>query len=228
VKCALYIRVSTSDQNPELQSRELGEYAGRQSWPIVETYQDTVSGSKTSRPALNQFMADARARKFDCVLCWKLDRFGRSLVDCLTNIQILDNCGVRFIAVTQALDTDQRNPASRFLLHVLGAAAEFERSLIAERTQAGRKRYREDYDNGKVGSSTHSRSGKDLAPHRPRKVFDRDRVLQLHGEGLSLRQIAGQLHIGVGTVSRTLAERSKSTRLERGNPVLREAELLES
>ncbi len=69
-------------------------------------------------------MLDGRARKFDCLLVWKLDRCGRSLVDCLENIRTLeDNC-IRLIAVTQGLNTDQRNPASRFLLHVLGAAAE--------------------------------------------------------------------------------------------------------
>jgi DNA invertase Pin-like site-specific DNA recombinase len=68
-------------------------------------------------------MDDARARKLDLVLCWKLDRFGRSLLDCLANLRELDSHGVRFIATTQALDTDNRNPASRFLLHVLGAAA---------------------------------------------------------------------------------------------------------
>ena len=76
-------------------------------------------------------------------MVWKLDRFGRSLVDCLNNIQELERCRVKFIAVTQNLDTDEKNPASRFLLHVLGAAAEFERSLIRERTLAGQIRYAE-------------------------------------------------------------------------------------
>ena len=102
----------------------------------VDTYQDAISGAKTNR--LNRLMADALARTSDCLLVWKLDRFGRSLVDCLNNIRTLENHGVRFIAVTQGLDTDQRNPASRFLLHVLGAAAEFERALIRERTRRSR------------------------------------------------------------------------------------------
>jgi DNA invertase Pin-like site-specific DNA recombinase len=82
---------------------------------------------------------------------WKLDRFGRSLVDCLNNIKTLEENGVRFIAVTQGLDTDLQNPASRFLLHVLGAAAEFERSSMRERTQAGQARYRQDFESGKMG-----------------------------------------------------------------------------
>jgi DNA invertase Pin-like site-specific DNA recombinase len=86
-------------------------------------------------------MSDTRARKLDCLLVWKLNRFGRSLVDCLNHIRTLEENGVRFIAVTEGLDTDLRNSASRLLLHVLGAAAEFERALIRERTQAGQARY---------------------------------------------------------------------------------------
>jgi DNA invertase Pin-like site-specific DNA recombinase len=93
-------------------------------------------------------------------------------VDCLNNIKILEENGIRFIAVTQGLDTDLQNPASRLLLHVLGAAAEFERALIRERTQAGRARYKRDFESGKVGRTVYSRSGRNMAPHRPRRVFD--------------------------------------------------------
>ena len=145
MKVAIYVRVSTADQNQELQLRELQDYAIRHQWEIVQIYQDTISGSSVSRPGLNQLMEDARARKLDIALCWKLDRFGRSLLDCLANLRELDLHGVRFIATTQALDTDNRNPASKFLLQVLGAAAEFERELIRERSKAGRSRYLQDY-----------------------------------------------------------------------------------
>ena len=156
-------------------------------------------------------MEDASARKFEILLVWKLDRFGRSLVDCLNNIQELERCRVRFIAVTQNLDTDQQNPASRFLLHVLGAAAEFERSLIRERTLAGRQRYRHEYAAGKVGKTVYSRSGKNLPPHRPKKIFNRDSVAVLRAQGLSIRAIATRLGVGVGTVARTLQSRAKSS-----------------
>jgi len=193
VKAALYVRVSTSDQNCELQIRDLREYVDRQGWEISDTYQDIISGAKFRRRELNRLMDHARARKFDCLLVWKLDRFGRSLVDCLNNIQSLEGYGIRFIAVTQGLDTDQRNPASRLLLHVLGAAAEFERSLILERTRAGQLRYRQDFESGRVGSTVRSRSGKNLAPHRPRKIFDRLEVFELRRQGLPMRQIAERL-----------------------------------
>ena len=111
-------------------------------------------------------------------------------MDCLNNLQALERYGVRFIAATQGLDTDHNNPVSRFMLQVLGAAAEFERSLILERSQAGQLRYRRDFEAGKVGKTVRSRSGKDLPPHRPKKIFDRQEVVRLRQKGLSLRQIA--------------------------------------
>ena len=205
-----YVRISTPEQNPELQLRELQDYATRQGWELADAYQDVGSGSNACRPGLDRLMEDAREGRFKVVLVWKLDRFGRSLVDCLKNIELLEGCGIRFIAVTQGLDTDHKNPASRFLLQVLGAAAEFERSLILERVQAGQARYRQDYQAGRVGRTVHSRSGKDLPAHRPRKIFDREKVVRLRQDGLSLRQIADTIGIGLATVSRTLQERSKS------------------
>jgi DNA invertase Pin-like site-specific DNA recombinase len=211
MKVRAYVRVSTAEQNCDLQSRELHEYAEKQGWQIVEVYQDVDSGAKAGRTALNQLLLDTRARKLDCLLVWKLDRFGRSVVDCLNHIRTLEEHGVRFIAVTQGLDTDVQNPASRFLLHVLGAAAEFERALIRERTQAGRARYKRDFESGKVGRTVYSRSGRNLPPHRPSRVFDRDEVLRLRRQGWSYRQIAKSLGLGLGTVIRTLQPCSKSS-----------------
>jgi putative DNA-invertase from lambdoid prophage Rac len=94
---------------------------------------------------------------------------------------------------------------------ILMAAAEFERELIRERSQAGLKRYRQDYGAGRVGKTVYSRSGKNLAPHRPKKVFDREEVVRLRNQGRSYRQIAESLALGVGTVVRTLRERSRDS-----------------
>ena len=189
MRAACYIRVSTAEQNSALQVAELRQYITARGWELVAAYEDTMSGSKSGRPGLNRMMADARARKIDAVCCWKLDRFGRSLVDCLNNIQTLESCGVRFIAITQGLDTDQQNPASRFLLHVLGAAAEFERSLIQERVSAGMRAAK--------------KAGKAMG--RPRRIFNRDAVSELRRKGVSIASISQQLGIGVGTVARSLA-----------------------
>ncbi len=202
----------------DIQVRELTDYCQRQGWDLTHTYTDVISGAKVKRPGLDQLMADARLRQFDCVLVWKLDRFGRSLVDCLNNIQALEPCGIRILVVTQGLGTDHRNPASRFLLQILGAAAEFERSLIVESSQVGQAKYRQAYEAGKVGigKAIQSHSGKNQPPHRPKKVFDRQRVLELRRKGVSMRGIARRIGIGLGTVSRTLDERSGS-QLEPGD-----------
>jgi putative DNA-invertase from lambdoid prophage Rac len=203
VKAAIYARVSTTDQNCELQLTALREYITRHGWENAGEYKDTGwSGAKANRPELNRLMDDAGERKFDVVICWKLDRFGRSLLNCKTALQQLQSKGVRFIATSQNIDTDESNPAARFLLHVIMAAAEFERELIRERAQAGLKRYRHDYDAGRVGKEVHSRSGKDLPPGRPKQVFDRQMVAELRAQGLSFRQIASRLNLKQTTVRR--------------------------
>jgi len=203
MKAAIYARVSTTDQNCELQLAELREYIRHHGWEKAAEYVDTGwIGAKASRPEFDRLMRDAAQRKFDAILCWKLDRFGRSLLHC--NLQELQAHGVRFIATSQNIDTDESNPASRFLLHILMAAAEFERELIRERSMAGLPRYRGQYASSKVGKEVHRRSGKDLPVGRPWKTFDRYQVVQLRARGFSYRQIAQKMEIGEGTVRRGL------------------------
>ena len=98
MKAAIYARVSTADQHNAIQVRELTDYVQRRGWELSGVYQDQISGAKASRPGLDKLMADARQRRFDVALVWKLDRFGRSLVHCVSGIQELASMGVRFIA----------------------------------------------------------------------------------------------------------------------------------
>jgi DNA invertase Pin-like site-specific DNA recombinase len=189
VKAAIYCRVSTTDQRNEIQIRELSEYVERRGWELAGVYQDQMSGAKARRPGLDALMADARLHKFDAVLVLKLDRFGRSLVNCVAGIQELTAAGVRFIAVSQGLDTDAANPTSRLLLHILAAVAEYERELIRERVAAGMK-------NAKAKGT---RIG------RPRCVFDRQRAQDMREQGMSYPAIARVLGVGYGTVVRGLA-----------------------
>ena len=205
MRAAIYARVSTTDQNCELQLNELREYIKRHGWESVGEYVDSGwSGAKASRPEFDRLMQDAGKRRFEVVLVWKLDRFGRSVLNCKTALQQLKACGVRFIVTSQNIDTDESNPAAGFQLNMLIAVAEFERELIRERTAAGLKRYRQDYGAGKVGKESRSRSGKNLPVGRPRRVFDRERVAELRAQGLSPRQIASRLGLGEGTVRRVL------------------------
>jgi DNA invertase Pin-like site-specific DNA recombinase len=142
MRVALYARVSTlNGQNPETQLIELREYAGRREWQITDEYIDRgVSGSKDSRPSLNRLMAQAQQRRFDAILVWKLDRFGRSLKHLVTAIAELEALGVAFVSLKD--NWDLATPSGRLMFQIVGAMAEFERELICERIRAGMKRRR--------------------------------------------------------------------------------------
>ncbi len=137
MRCAIYARVSTSDQNNQMQVAELKRYAKSRGWKAVASYEDKISGAKQNRPALDRLMQDARERRFDIVIVWKLDRFGRSLIHLVNAVLELESLGIRFIATTQGIDTDESNPMAKLLLHIMAAFAEFERSMIRERINAG-------------------------------------------------------------------------------------------
>jgi putative DNA-invertase from lambdoid prophage Rac len=203
---AIYVRVSTGHQHDELQFTDLREYVARMGWDILE-YAEKAS-SVRKRPELARLMADAKLRRFDAVIVWKLDRFARSLPDLLNNVRSLDAAGIRFMCLTQNIDTDQRNPVSRLTLSILGAVAEFERDIIVERVKAGVAQYKRDYTAGKVGKDKgrRSRSGKDLAPWRPKRIFRRDEALALRAQGMSYRAIGARMGIPFTTVASALKE----------------------
>lgn len=210
-RIALYARVSTSrcekcgrrslvhdavdheykGQDTELQLRELREYAATRGWTITEAYTDTVTGSKDSRPGLNRLMADAKKRHFDSVLVWKLDRFGRSLRHLVNALAELEALGVSFISLRDNLDLG--TPSGRLMFQIIGAMAEFERSLIQERVCAGLR-------NAKA-------KGRRLG--RPRVVVDKAEVMALRDSGASWRTIAKKTGVGLGTVHRIAQARSK-------------------
>ncbi len=189
-RIALYARVSTrNNQDPEMQLAELREYAGRRAWQIVEEYVDQgVSGCKESRPALNRLMSDAHRRQFDAVLVWKIDRFGRSLKHLVNALADLAALGVAFISLRDNLDLS--TPSGRLMFQIIGAMAEFERSLIQERVKAGLRAARN--------------KGRMLG--RPRRIVDAARIAALRAQGASWRAIACDLGVGEGTVRRACAK----------------------
>jgi putative DNA-invertase from lambdoid prophage Rac len=197
---AIYARVSTEDQRCDMQLTELREYAARMGWQVVEYVEKASGKANAPRPVQKRLFADARLRKFDVVLVWKLDRFGRSTSDLLSNIQALDQSDIRFIAPGQGIDTDKRNPMSKLIMHIMAAFAEFERDLIVERVKAGVAEYQAAWRKGKVGKEVHSKSGKDLPSGRPKRIFRRDQVNALRKQGLSWRAIAKQLSLPVSTI----------------------------
>ena len=190
LRVALYARVSTlNGQHPEMQLNELREFASRREWSVIGEYVDEgVSGSKESRPALNRLMADAHRRRFDAVLVWKIDRFGRSLKHLVNAPADLDAYEVAFISLRDNLDLT--TPTGRLMFQVIGAMAEFELSLTKERVRCG-------LDNARA-------NGKQLG--RPRRVVDRNTILRMKAEGVSLRDIATAVGLGYGTVRSRLQQ----------------------
>lgn len=206
MNCAIYARVSTADQTCALQLTELRTYIQARGWEPAGEYVDTGwSGSKASRPQLDRLMQDARLRKVDCILVWKLDRWGRSVSHLVASLQELAGLGVRWIAVTQNLDTDVHNPVGTLLMHMLAAVAEFERSMIQERVKAGVKEYARAFGAGQIGKSRNSHSGKNLPAGRPKKIFRRDEAAKLRELGHSWRAIAKHLGISATTIRDALS-----------------------
>ncbi|MFK7848500.1 MAG: recombinase family protein [Rhodothermales bacterium] len=137
-RTALYLRVSTPDQKPDLQYDGLHGYADRAGLQIVGDYCDiAVSGRREGRPSLNALMTSARNHEIDCVLVWKFDRFARSTRHLLTALEEFDHLGVRFISVQDQIDT--ASPMGRAMFTIIGAMAELESSLVSERVTAGMK-----------------------------------------------------------------------------------------
>lgn len=134
-RAGLYVRVSTEDQRTDLQERQLKEYVERRGWKLHKIYRDKISGATQSRPGLDELLKDCRRRSIDVVVVWKFDRFARSLKTLISGLELCRALGIDFVSVTEAVDT--LVPAGEMLFQMIGAVAQFERSLIGERVRAG-------------------------------------------------------------------------------------------
>jgi DNA invertase Pin-like site-specific DNA recombinase len=192
-RVAIYARVSTTNhgQDVTLQTRELQQFAEARGWRVVGTYiDDGVSGAKDSRPDLNRLMADAHKRCFDVVAVWRFDRFARSVSHLLRALETFSALGIAFVSLSEQMDTT--TPTGKMVFTVLGAVAELERSLIAERVRAGLRNAR----------------AKGTRLGRPRITVDVSRALRLRSEGRTVREIADTLGVSRSLVHKTLANRS--------------------
>jgi DNA invertase Pin-like site-specific DNA recombinase len=136
MRTALYLRVSTNHQKPDLQADGLHRYSSHAGLEVVAEYLDiAVSGRKEGRPQLQALMRAARHHAFDCVLVWKFDRFARSVAHLLQALEEFNHLGIRFISVRDQLDT--QSPMGKAMFTIIGAMAELESSLISERVKAG-------------------------------------------------------------------------------------------
>jgi DNA invertase Pin-like site-specific DNA recombinase len=187
MRCARYLRVSKLDQNPRLQEDETLEFAERRGWKLTATYVDHgVSGSRERRPELDKMLADARRKRFDVVLVWRSDRLFRSIRHMVVTLDDLAAMNVGFASVTEPFDTS--TPSGKLLLHMMAAMAEFERSLLIERTRAG--------------LAAAIRRGAKVG--RPRVRVDLERARELRGQGRTIRDVAEELGIGVATLHRAM------------------------
>jgi DNA invertase Pin-like site-specific DNA recombinase len=134
-RAAIYTRVSTLDQHPEMQEQELREYVARRNWTLHRIYSDKVSGAVEKRPGLDALLDDCRRRKCEIVVVWKFDRFARSLKQLLNALELFRTLGIAFVSCTEAIDTSL--PHGEMLFQIIGAIAQWERSLIVERVRAG-------------------------------------------------------------------------------------------
>lgn len=186
-RAARYLRVSRSDQRENLQADETEQLIERREWELIETYVDHgVSGSRERRPDLDRLLADARKRRFDVLVVWRSDRLFRSLRHMVNTLAELDAIGVHFVSASEVFDTT--TPQGKLLLHLVAAFSEFERNTLIERTRAG--------------MAAAKRRGVRLG--RPQVELDLGKARQLRQAGLSYRQIADQLGVGLGTVHAAL------------------------
>ena len=183
MRAAIYARVSTFDQEPENQLQEVRRYVEARGWIGTEFVDRGVSGAKDKRPALDAMLTDAKRRRFDVLVCWRLDRLGRNLRHLVTLLEDLHSTGVAFVSLGEGIDCT--TPAGKLQLHILAALAEFERERIRERVLAGLQRARA--------------QGKKLG--RPRLT-----VAPLSMRGLTVREAARTWGISKSTAARWIAE----------------------
>jgi DNA invertase Pin-like site-specific DNA recombinase len=190
MRAILYARVSTADQNVDMQIAAMRDYCASRQWSVVDTVSETESGKKNDRPKRAEIIKRSRSARgpgFDVLLVWKLDRWGRSTGDLLTTIDELSNASISFVSVTEGFDLS--TPAGRMVLGMLAVLASFERELIVERVRAGIARYRQ--KNQKWG--------------RPAKTKKKAAmVVEMYRSGMTYKQIAAATGMVIASVYRIL------------------------
>lgn len=189
-RAALYCRVSTTRQNCQNQLGELRASARRNGWDVVlECIDEGVSGAQKTRPALDRLLRAATQRQFDVLMCWDISRLGRSLSNLVHLVEELRACNVDLFFYQQAIDTT--TPSGKLSFQIFASLAEWERELLRERVRAGLDVARQ----------------KGIKLGRPSRLNTQTQLTvgQMRLKGMSLRQIASSLGIGLGTVHKALS-----------------------
>jgi DNA invertase Pin-like site-specific DNA recombinase len=187
-RAVLYTRISTGDQHAETQLFDLRELAKQRRYEIAREYTDTISGSKSKRPGLDQLLEDARRHRFDVVLVAAFDRVARNVRHFLEVLDELNHLNIEFVSLRENIDTG--GPLGRAMVVIVGAIAELEKSLIVERVRAGMRRAK--LEGRRIGR-------KPLDINREQVVHDRC-------SGMSLTQVARKHKISRASVCRLMKE----------------------
>lgn len=136
-RVAIYTRVSTNEQHDGMQKQSLLQFVKkRRDWSVYKIYSDKgMSGATERRPALDALLDDCRRQRIDVVIVFKFDRFARSLKQLVNTLELFRSLGIAFVSCTEAIDTSL--PHGEMLFQIIGAIAQWERSLIVERVKAG-------------------------------------------------------------------------------------------
>lgn len=187
-----YARVSTQDQNLELQREALVKAGCKQ------VFEDKVSGSRAERPGLAKMLD--MLREGDTLVVWKLDRLGRSVKQLVDLVGELHRQGVQFKSLTDSIDTS--TPSGRFFFHVMASLAEMERELTIERTRAGLE----------VARQLGRRGGR-----KPKMTESKvESAKKLLDSGMPPRDVAMNLGVSIPTLYRWVPASSSSTRNSNG------------
>lgn len=188
-KVAIYARVSTDDQTTDAQLRDLREYVKNRNWKNVQEFIDEgVSGSKDSRPSWNELWDEIQKGRVNVLLVHALDRLGRSLPHL---VKIITACVERDITLISFRENiDLSTSSGRMIVGIFSVLAEYELSMIRERTKAGLR----------AAKARGSQIGK------KRRYFDKQKATELRDQGWGQIRIARELGIGVGRVNKWVRE----------------------
>lgn len=189
MKTAIYSRVSSIQQNHESQEREVTSYAKRAGWEDVEIYRDTISGKKEDRDALTRLLQDCRSGKVQRILCYKMDRLGRSTQHLFNLIAELTSMKVPIIFTSQGISTEESNHLTKFFLTVMAGFAELETAQRGERQM--------------IGIANRKAKGLPMGPPAP-PIEVQNKIVDLSLTGLSQRKIAEQVGCSQSYVGKLL------------------------
>lgn len=179
---AVYLRVSTQDQSTDAQRQEINSFIQAKRYKNIRIYEDKATGTNNNRPMLRKLLQDCNSRQVGIVICYKLDRFFRSLKDLINTLQQLDELKIAFIALKDNVDLS--TPSGRLMMHMIGAFAEFEASLIQERVKSGLK----------------AAKARGIVLGRPR-LYESTIPRLMRKQGHSIREISRKLGIPKSTVN---------------------------